>query len=719
MSENFWEQRKLEIEQTRQAELEKKAAEQKEKKKSQVVEKTEKKKEKQPKKVEQQKEQTQQQPNGAAAASEQKEKKKKNFKKNKEASQPSTSQPATTEASAQDDFQTVERKTGGRRQFRGANKRSNNKKKENGEKKKENKENKEQQPKKEEKTTTEQGQQQVVVQPVQIKVFSTTESTPVQGSDSWVSLLRGNQPESTSTTQQQQPTSNGAATSTKKSKPKSEKKTVVAKPVTAEKTTTEAKNKPQKNYESGKNLLRSTEVEVDQALLDEVGVFIQPRGMTNINNSCYMNAVLQTLVSLPQFYHVMKRLGKISLDNEEYPLTNKFVRLVNEYQTMKTHRPQSGKEGEKKDRKYFINASTEHLVPSYIVDYIQQSSTNLEDAFLLGTQHDAHEFLNHILQRLHEELKKTEATLGRKSPSASKKKSNKKQEATSEQAEQPSTETTSEEWKEVGKKNKANPMREHEMGDSSVIARTFAGKMKSFVQKQGESKGSSVVEPFFSLHLPIKDENIKGVKFALREMTKEENVSDKNAKSSIYQLPKVLLLHLRRFDFSSTEGVQKISKRIRFDYELNIDEKVVPNVKAISGRPSLKYRLASVICHHGKDATSGHYSTYIQHGCGKWIHIDDTKVTVVSLQHVLDQQAYILTYVQDDNQEHYKLYSEGSSSSPLFSESSEQNGEKKKDHKKKDKKDKKEKKSKPATTTTTTTTTPTTTETKTEAKTDV
>lgn len=710
MSENFWEQRKLEIEQTRQAEQEKKAAEQKEKKKNQVVApptttEPKKKKEKQPK-VEQQKEQ--QQPNGTTTAPATTEKKKKVFKKNKEASQATTSQPATsTAATQQDDFQTVERKTGGRRQFRPNNKR-NNKKTENGEKKERkekkenNKENKE--VKKEEKPV----EQPQVVQPAQVKVFSTPESTPsVQGSDSWVSLLRGKQPEST-TTASSTTTSQPSSATKKTTKPKSEKKTVVVKTTNTDETTTP--KKPQKNYEAGKNLLRSTEVELDQAFLDEVGVFIQPRGMTNINNSCYMNAVLQALVSLPQFYHLMKKLGKISLDNEEYPLTNKFVRLVNEFQTMKTNRPQSGKEGEKKERKYFINASNEQLVPNYIVDYVQQSSTNLEDAFLLGVQHDAHEFLTLILQRLHDELKKTETSLGRKSPSPNKKK-NKKSESTEESSEPTTETTTTEEWKEVGKKNKSNPMREHEMGDNSAISRTFAGKMKSFVQKQGESKGSSVVEPFFSLHLPIKDENIKGVKFALREMTKEENVSDKNAKSSIYQLPKVLLLHLRRFDFSATEGVHKISKRIRFDYELSIDEKVVPNIKSISGKSSLKYRLASVICHHGKDATSGHYSTYIQHGCGKWIHIDDTRVTVVSLQHVLDQQAYILAYVQDDNQEHYKLYSEGSSSSPLFSESGEQNGEKKKEHKKKEKTVKKSKETSPATTTPT--------ETKTEAKTNV
>ncbi|KAF0975339.1 hypothetical protein FDP41_005333 [Naegleria fowleri] len=701
MTDNFWEQRKLQLEQEKQAEKERKAAERKEKL-AQQQEASASSAIPQQQQPSQQQEKPKKKP---ATQSQQQQHKKKAFKKNYEQQQHNTSSNGTKvqpSSSEDPDFQTVERKTGGRRQFQ----RKPKKNFENGEKKKNNNNNsssnnKEVVKKEEKPTTTE-----TVIQPAQVKVFASPAaeaSTTSAALSDWASLLKP----TANVASQDATSSSGAADNSTNNKKKQDKKNVVAtkKPSSSDiNGTKQISSKPQKDFESGKNILRSTEVEVDQHLLDEVGVFIQPRGMTNINNSCYMNAVLQSLVSLPHFYHLMKRLGKLSLDNDEYPLTNKMARLVNEFQVMKGARSQNG---EQKERKYFINASYEKLTPSYIVDYVQQSSTNLEDSFLLGTQHDAHEFLTYLLERLHEELKKTEKTLGRKSPSSTKKNKKDQQEESSEVATATDLATNVEDkWQEVGKKNKSNVIREHEMGDNSAISRIFCGKMKSFVQKQGE-KGSAVVEPFFSLHLPIKDDNIKGIKFALREMTKEENVLDKNAKSTIYQLPKVLILHLRRFDFSTTEGIQKISKRIRFDYELIIDDKVVPNIKQIAGKSFLRYRLASVICHHGKEASGGHYSTFIQHGCGKWIHIDDTKITVVSLQHVLDQQAYILTYVQDDNQEHYNLYGEGSSSSPLFSIDHNDFKEKKeKREKKKDGNTKQEQKAvSPSTPTQTTTTT--------------
>ncbi|KAG2382125.1 hypothetical protein C9374_005917 [Naegleria lovaniensis] len=689
MTDNFWEQRKLQIEQEKQAEKERKAAERKEKQAQQSATSA----------IPQQQQPSQQEKPKKKPATPSQQKKKVFKKTGEHQQQHNTSSNGTTPkaqasssaaATEDPDFQTVERKTGGRRQFHRKPKKNFE---HNGEKKKNNNNSNFKEEKKEEKPTT----TEAIVQPAQVKVFASPAaeaSTTSAALTDWASLLKP-----TTSSASRDASSTGADSAANTTKKKQDKKTVVAKkPVSSSSSetngptkTTTSNSKPQKDFESGKNLLRSTEVEIDSNLLDEVGVFIQPRGMTNINNSCYMNAVLQTLVSLPQFYHLMKKLGKISLDNDEYPLTNKMARLVNEFQVMKGSRSQNG---EQKDRKYFINASYEKLTPSYIVDYIQQSSTNLEDSFLLGTQHDAHEFLTYLLERLHEELKKTETTLGRKSP-ASTKNNKKGLQEDSEVAAEASVEE--DEWKEVGKKNKSNAIREHEMGDNSAISRIFCGKMKSFVQKQGE-KGSAVVEPFFSLHLPIKDDNIKGIKFALREMTKEENVSDKNAKTTIYQLPKVLILHLRRFDFSATEGIQKISKRIRFDYELIVDEKVVPNIKTITGKSNLRYRLASVICHHGKDASGGHYSTFIQHGCGKWIHVDDTKVTVVSLQHVLDQQAYILTYVQDDNQEHYTMFGEGFSSSPLFNDSDEK---KEKKDKKKDSKQEKQTASPSVTQTTT------------------
>lgn len=42
--------------------------------------------------------------------------------------------------------------------------------------------------------------------------------------------------------------------------------------------------------------------------LDHKAVSLQPRGLTNRSNYCYINAILQALVACPPFYNLMKVL---------------------------------------------------------------------------------------------------------------------------------------------------------------------------------------------------------------------------------------------------------------------------------------------------------------------------------------------------------------------------------------------------------------------------
>ena len=39
-------------------------------------------------------------------------------------------------------------------------------------------------------------------------------------------------------------------------------------------------------------------------------VVLQPRGLSNISNSCYMNAVMQALIFMPDFYNLVRSIGK-------------------------------------------------------------------------------------------------------------------------------------------------------------------------------------------------------------------------------------------------------------------------------------------------------------------------------------------------------------------------------------------------------------------------
>lgn len=41
---------------------------------------------------------------------------------------------------------------------------------------------------------------------------------------------------------------------------------------------------------------------------DNTNVSLNPRGLTNRSNYCYINAIVQALVACPPFYHVMKQI---------------------------------------------------------------------------------------------------------------------------------------------------------------------------------------------------------------------------------------------------------------------------------------------------------------------------------------------------------------------------------------------------------------------------
>jgi len=66
------------------------------------------------------------------------------------------------------------------------------------------------------------------------------------------------------------------------------------------------------------------------------------------------------------------------------------------------------------------------------------------------------------------------------------------------------TTNDTDEWEEVGKKNKSAVMiTKEDTFDESKISELFSGKMRSIVNKKGQ-KSSASVQPFYCLHLDIE-----------------------------------------------------------------------------------------------------------------------------------------------------------------------------------------------------------------------
>lgn len=62
-------------------------------------------------------------------------------------------------------------------------------------------------------------------------------------------------------------------------------------------------------------------------------------------------------------------------------------------------------------------------------------------------------------------------------------------------------------------------------------------------------------------------------------------------------------------------------------------------------KQNMSYDLVGVVTHLGTTATSGHYIAHtLQQSSGKWLRFDDADVSVVHVNKVLEEPAYLLFY---------------------------------------------------------------------------
>nr|XP_021383642.1 ubiquitin carboxyl-terminal hydrolase 44 isoform X3 [Lonchura striata domestica] len=115
----------------------------------------------------------------------------------------------------------------------------------------------------------------------------------------------------------------------------------------------------------------------------------------------------------------------------------------------------------------------------------------------------------------------------------------------------------------------------------------------------------------------------------------------------VCRLPQVLRLHLKRFRWSGRNHREKIGVHVSFDQMLNMEPYCC--------RESLKsllpdcfiYDLSAVVMHHGKGFGSGHYTAYCYNSEGGfWVHCNDSKLNMCTMEEVCKAQAYILFYSQ-------------------------------------------------------------------------
>ena len=125
----------------------------------------------------------------------------------------------------------------------------------------------------------------------------------------------------------------------------------------------------------------------------------------------------------------------------------------------------------------------------------------------------------------------------------------------------------------------------------------------------------------------------------------------------------VLCIHLKRFAFDGS-GI-KLNKPIDFSSILALRPRYLFGQSLSRGK---QYRLRSIVVHHGKTMSSGHYTAFVRldspdsagpmadakgshsavqrNGKESWVHCDDTHVAAVAMSDVYNQKAYLLFYDQ-------------------------------------------------------------------------
>uniref|UniRef100_A0A674P6L2 Ubiquitin carboxyl-terminal hydrolase n=1 Tax=Takifugu rubripes TaxID=31033 RepID=A0A674P6L2_TAKRU len=219
----------------------------------------------------------------------------------------------------------------------------------------------------------------------------------------------------------------------------------------------------------------------------------------------------------------------------------------------------------------------------------------------------------------------------------------------------------------------------------SVVNTIFHGQLLSQVTCLACGHRSNTVEPFWDLSLEFPEryhsnsresaaqtschltemlakftetEALEGNIYACdhcnsarrRTTSKSVLLTEAQKRLMVHKLPQVLRLHLKRFRWSGRNHREKIGVHVSFDQLLDVEPYCYQDSPVSAGSPHHKhflYDLSAVVMHHGKGFGSGHYTSYCYNTEGGfWVHCNDSKLNVCSVEEVCRAQAYILFYTQ-------------------------------------------------------------------------
>lgn len=348
-----------------------------------------------------------------------------------------------------------------------------------------------------------------------------------------------------------------------------------------------------------------------------------PTGFSNMGNTCFLNSTLQCLAYLPPFCQSLLAIPeKDKFFNGKENSQGKRITWLLRSLFQKIEEA-SGGEGA--------------ISPRDVVEALPSLGNSGGRyggyTFRKGRQEDAHEFLVHLLDAMHDG-----------------------------------------ELRDAGINQRMSGWRDRlptpRLDETTFLHRIFGGYLRSQLQCPKCNYCSNTYDPFLDLALEVSSKAIKSVADAFFEFTKKETLDSDNrwrcggcsqhvrAKKAltVFRPPLSLCVQMKRFAFGSlNSGFQarnrfgggghgnKITKAIAFPAEMKLP---------LSDSRSCEYTLTGVVIHVGGSSDSGHYTAYVRKpGVGKseWYHMDDSYVQAVSEKTVVEQRnAYLLFYCRKE-----------------------------------------------------------------------
>lgn len=307
------------------------------------------------------------------------------------------------------------------------------------------------------------------------------------------------------------------------------------------------------------------------------------KGLRNEGETCYLNAALQCLAYCPN-------------------LANYFLAGSAEKDACLRRKGASG-----------VALALARFVSAYWTDPAETAdASEVRAAFVRAcrsfapdTQHDAHEALTCLLDKVHDGLSRMKP--GDRAVAA------------------------------LPAGVRAGPWAESLRGECSVVSEVFRGQVEVSVSAPGYS--SVLVDHFTSLSLALRECATLGQCLHAHmeaEVVPDFKVDDATVEARLCKrflyLPRVLVLHLKRFD-----GEAKIDRFVDYPMELDLGPYCVPECR------DHHYQLFGVCLHRG-GVDGGHYTACCEVK-GRWYQMDDAAVTPLkNINGIIQRDAYVLLY---------------------------------------------------------------------------